>query len=515
MYSGKEVLLSINSSMAQIKQYLEQSEEEINQLTQEQINLEKSESEQFRKLAGLRINLLASGDIIKRLDASERRAEELLETRKQTRKALKQKISLLAQQKETLEQQRDTQAQQVDDAIDELDKKEAEIQKKLSIDSNYQQHLQQSQNAERIATHAEEKTQLATDDKINKGKPYEQDPFFMYLWQRNYATDQYHANRLIRYLDKKIAHLCRYDKARANYNMLIELPVRLAEHAKSKRQHADETFQSLKILEQNAATANGIAQLAENLTNKEQALHKAEQDLDAHDEKALTLEHHEVAFVTGDDQEFQDIIKLLTTSFQYDDLNTLYQDAAQTPMPEDDLIVQQLQRIKNSQQELIVSLAQQRQLLKQQQQRQMGLNSVQRLFKQSHYDAVTSVFSDAGKISLLLKQYLNGIFDSNHLWQQLQTMQKNQTRYSDPYFGSGRSPDRVWRGGRTKGKKEKRTRGGFSFPSNSSDLLIDIAGGILGELSKGGGRKKGRSKRRGGGGGGGWGGGSFKTGGGF
>ena len=512
MYSGKDVLVTINSTLAQINQQLGSSEKEVEQLNDEQINLEKSETEQFRKLAGLRLNLLASGDIIERLDVSERRAEELLKARLQIRQDLKQQIALLDQERSKLEQQRDGQAQQVDKATEVLDQREAETQKKLSTDSKYQQQLQQSQNAVRIAAHAEEKTELSNHDKSVKGKPYEQDAFFMYLWKRKYGTADYHANSFIRYLDKKIAYLCQYDKARANYKMLTELPVRLLEHAEIKRQVADDAFQALKEIEQEAAAAAGVSELSSNLDNKEQALQMAEQALEIHDAKVLTLQHREAAFISGDDQEFQDIIKLLVSSFQEDDLTALYLDAAQTPLPDDDLIVRELQNIKKSQQDLVAAQIQQRELIKEQQQRQMGLNSVQRLFKQSHYDAITSVFSDGNKVNLLLKQYLNGILDSNYLWNQLQGMQKNQAVYSDPFFGSGQFPDGVWKGGRSTGTRS----GGYSFPRRGGSILGEIAGGVLEELSRGGGRGRGRGRGSWGGGdslGGGSGG--FKTGGGF
>ncbi len=514
MYSGKDALHSINLSLDQLNKQVNGSEQAIDQLNNERISLEKLETDQFRKLAKLRLDLLATGDIIKRLDASEQRAEILLKKRVQTRQNLKQQISLLDQQREKLEQQRDEQAQLVDQASQNLDQREAEIQKKLSTDSHYQEKLQHSKNADRVADHAEEKTQISNNDKTEKGKPYEEDVFFMYLWNRKYGSQDYHVNRFVHYFDKKIAYFCRYDKARANYKMLTELPVRLGEHAKVKRQLADDAFQILKTIEQKAASEAGISDLLSQLDDKEQDLQRAEQEIDIFDEKAVTLQHRDVAFITGDDQELQDILQLLVSSFQNDDLIALYQDAAETPMPEDDLIVRELQNINHSQEQLVSTQLQQRQLLKEQQQRQMGLNSIKRLFKQSRYDAITSVFSDGGKINLLLNQYINGIFDSNHLWIQLQKMQKNQAVYSDPFFGSGTFPEGVWQGGRSRSRRS----GGFSFPRRSSgSLLGEIAGGVLEGLARGAARGGSSGGSLGGGswGGGGGGGGGFKTGGGF
>lgn len=486
MYSGREVLTAINSGLVQITHQVDNSEQEIDQLNSQQLKLEKSESEQFRKLAKLRLNLLASGDIIQRLDASERRAEELLKQRLQTRRDLKQQIAHLDKERSKLEQQRDVQAELADKATEALDQREAETQKTLAADEKYQQQLLQAQNADRTAIHAEEKTDVSTKDRIEKGKPYEQDVFFMYLWKRNYGTSKYHANNLIRYFDKKIAHLCGYDKARANYNMLTELPVRLQSHAEIKRQRADEALQALKKLEQDAAALAGVAALQTHLHTAEQALEDAEQAIEDHDAKTLTLQHREAAFVTGEDKEFLDIIQLLVSTFRRDDLTALYQDAAQTPLPEDDLIVRELLSIRNQRDELTDTQSQQRELLKEQQQRQLGLNSVQRAFKQSRYDASNSVFSDGTRVSLLLNQYLNGILDSTVLWKQLQRLQKTQAAYSDPFFGTGsfpRSGGDVWRGGRS--RFPRGGSGGFSFPRRGG--LGGLGGGGLGGSGGGGG----------------------------
>lgn len=491
--SGKEVLATINSGLNLVKEQVVNSEQELEHLNNQRAELEKSETSQFKKLAKLRLNLLATGDIIKRLDASEQRAQKLLQQRRQTLLALKQQIENLEKERAVLETQRDHQADSVDKANEALDQREAETQQTLAADANYQQHLQQAKETDRIATHAEEKTDVATRDKIEKGKPYEQDVLFMYLWKRKYGLSEYRSKGLIRFLDQKVAYLTGYDKARANYNMLTELPVRLQGHAGKKRKQADEAFESLKQLELDAAATNGVPELQNHLDTEEQALQEAEQILDDHDAKVLALKHQEAAFVAGDDNEFQNILKLLSTTFRQDDLTELYQDATETPLPEDDLIVMELMKIKRDQQDLGDTLSQQRNLLMEQQQRELGLTSVQRSFKQSRYDALNSVFTDSEKVSLLIKQYLNGVLDSNILWQQLQKLQKTQATYSNPLFGSAGIPRRggvVWGGGRL--PFPRGGSGGFSFPRRGGFGGLGSGGlGGLGGLGRGGGFKTG------------------------
>lgn len=82
---------------------------------------------------------------------------------------------------------------------------------------------------------AERKAAQAETDLEQKRKPYEADPLFMYLWKRGFGTPRYRAIPLVRYLDRKVARLVGFDDARRNYAVLIELPVRLREHADQLR----------------------------------------------------------------------------------------------------------------------------------------------------------------------------------------------------------------------------------------------------------------------------------------
>jgi hypothetical protein len=46
---------------------------------------------------------------------------------------------------------------------------------------------------------------------------------------------EYRAKGLVRYLDRKVARLIEFDGASRNYAVLVELPVRLREHAERLR----------------------------------------------------------------------------------------------------------------------------------------------------------------------------------------------------------------------------------------------------------------------------------------
>ncbi len=82
---------------------------------------------------------------------------------------------------------------------------------------------------------AEEKLRVATADRAIKRIPYEQDPLFMYLWNRGFGTSEYQANPLVRLLDGWVAKVCEFHQARTDYWMLNEIPNRLAAHVERLR----------------------------------------------------------------------------------------------------------------------------------------------------------------------------------------------------------------------------------------------------------------------------------------
>ena len=67
----------------------------------------------------------------------------------------------------------------------------------------------------RSPTRAMRKTEQAEADREEKGKPYRDDPLFMYLWERGYGTTNYRANNLVRYLDGLVARLVGFPQGAA------------------------------------------------------------------------------------------------------------------------------------------------------------------------------------------------------------------------------------------------------------------------------------------------------------
>jgi hypothetical protein len=129
---------------------------------------------------------------------------------------------------------------------------------KLEQDEGYRLQKEKTVRAAEVTRRADEKASQSEADLASKGKPYQEDSIFMYLWQRRYMTPDYRGNGIIRSLDDWVARLIDYRKTRADYHMLNELPLRLREHADQAAEEAERQQQALQALERQAAEKDGV-----------------------------------------------------------------------------------------------------------------------------------------------------------------------------------------------------------------------------------------------------------------
>jgi len=462
MDTGRQTMTSIYKTLQQAQQQVQGVEARIQQFTDEVVQLDRSAADRYRDLARLRVNLLAAGKIVQALDAGEQRVMQLLQVRKQAFDELLGKVSDSEQQRLTLEAERNQQSLRVDEAAERLDKAEAATQQRLEQDEGYQQQLEKAREAERIAGHAEEKARLAEQDRTDKGKPYEDDALFSYLWERGFGTSKYHANPLTRLLDAWVARLVSYQDARPNYHMLLEIPARLGEHAQSVRARADREFQALEALELKAREEDGIPPLQAALDEAEKELAENDTQLEQQQQSQQQLLQQKSVYLAGDDEHFRQMVALLAAEYRRDDIRTLRTDAQLTPLPEDDLVVEKLSDIERNRQQARETIEQQRSLMKTHRQRVSELESVLNDFKRNRYDSINSSFKNGDMIAMLLDQFLNGTVARGGLWREIQRQQRTRPSYSNPRFGTGGlgRGGSIWRGGGL-GRGGSLGRGGF------------------------------------------------------
>jgi hypothetical protein len=490
MISGRQTLASIDSSLQELRDKISRSEQQIEERSNRLLALQQDEIKNYRELSRLRVEILATDQLITIPDDAERTVQRLLDQRKNGLQKVHIDITASEQRRRDLELKREQQASSLEEAAVVVDMAEKKTQDRLDDDPAYQRQLQVTREMERTVRHAQGKATQREEELENKGRPFHNDPLFMYLWNRKYSTVEYQENTLTRWIVGRVAMLIRYGVARVNFSKLQEIPQRLRKHADQVGQKAKQEFEALKALDTQARKEDGIPPLEEILEQQEVELKEIDGQIEQAMARQQELERQKSDYSAGTDKYYQKAVDYLTSELRRDDLKDLRLQAQATPFPEDDMIISHLLEQEAQEQDLQDGITELKSLNTRQQQRLVELESLRFDFKRNRYDSAGTGFSDPAVIAATLGNLINGVLTSEAFWRILQQQRRYRPRRADPGFGSGGfGRGTVW-------------GSGMRFPSGGG-------GGIFGSGRRGGfSFPRGRSGRRGSGGG-------FRTGGGF
>jgi chromosome segregation ATPase len=501
--TGRQTLTSLDRGLRKVHEQLQHVDQEIESSSNEMARLKKTQAELFHRMARIRLDSMVSGELGEALDTVGRRVRELLDSREGALRAVKHEIDSARQRLQQLHNEREAASEALAEATEALDAAEAVAQERLAPDPDYQAQLTRARQAERIAAQAAQKAAGADQMREEKGVPYEADPLFMYLWRRHFGTSEYAANPLARVLDKWVARLCRYEGARANYAMLVEIPTRLREHAHRVAGQADAEFETLRKLEEAAGAEVGVPGLRQAVTVAQAEVDKVDERIDSQEQRLEELEQDRARFASGDDPQFRECLETLSSTFQREKLLTLYEYARATATAEDDLLVRDMEEAEEELRQLKEVIGEQKRLRERYRQRLVELEDVRKRFKQRRFDSVNSNFRNSGLVSMLLSEFLQGAVSSGELWRTIEREQRHRRSRANPGFGSGgfRPRPGTWHIPTPRGRPgglEDLFRGGGGLGGGFGGGL---GGGLGGSL----GRRSGGALRPG----------SFRTGGGF
>jgi hypothetical protein len=505
MISGREALGVIQRTIAEEKARSLELEARLDASSQAALQIDQRRAQLLRALARWRVDVLADGatrGAVERLDAADRRVLATLERRAAAVAALERSAAALAARQSERAAERERRADLAERASEVVDEAEAATQARLASDPTYVRVRDDARAAERVAIHADEKASTAEEELAAKGRAYEADPLFAYLWRRRYGTPAYRAWPLTRWLDGKVARLIGYERARRNYQRLQELPLRLREHAERVGTEADEALASLASLDAAARERDGIPALEAARERATAAVDEVEVEIARGEEELGAIRDQLDRSARGEDPDYLEAVGALAAELDGVALQTLRQQAVATPFPEDDAIVARLLELERERVAAAATLAELREAAVRHRARTTDLERVRIDFTRRRYDQPDTAFPDAAMIATLLAQLLNGAMTRDALWRVLEQQRRAAPARTDPTFGSGGfGRGTPWGGG------------GFPGPTGGPPT----GGGFGGTGRAGGGFGTG-GKIGGGGGfstGGGIGGGKFKTGGKF
>jgi hypothetical protein len=484
MISGQQVLREIEQATAAVRSQESECVRLLQAADQDLARQRAARADLLRQLAVARLDAMQSEKIAAELASAEQQALQLIAKGQASFDALSARVNEAQARRAAAENDRAAGTGEVTQALAQLEELQASVEPRVRGSTEWIRQKEIADRAEDVHQAADAKADRAEADRAAKGKPYDDDPLFKYLWSRKFGSSDYASGFFVRFFDGKIARLINYQGARANYAMLKEIPVRLRAHEERCRALFEAERQKLEQIEKAGLLAAGVEPLEQKLAAAQAALVEADARLKAADANLQALDKERDRVLKTENQSaYAQAIEILAEADSRETISRLYDKASRTMTPEDDAIVRQIEAKDN----LIVTADRQRVDLiaraRALSQRRSEIEAQRAQFYRRGYDNPMGQFSNDQLIANVLGGILQGAVQGAVLGQVLQGGYSERGRRADSGFGGG---------------------GGFNFPGG---------GGWIG----GGGGGGGGGGWIGGGGGGGLGGGGdgFRTGGGF
>jgi chromosome segregation ATPase len=448
MMSATDALSSIERALNGVRKDEDRLVSMLASAEAEAERLRTEQADAFRALARIRLDAIASAQTVEALDQAEKRALDAVGRRRKALDATARRRGDLSGSAEAIEERRQAAAAARDAVIRRIEELAQRVEAAAAKDPDWQSADREAGDAEARAVAAEEKAKLATADRESKGKPYEADTLFMYLWTRRYGTSDYRAGPITRMIDGWVARLIGFETARVNYYTLTEIPLRLGEHATRIRAVVADAIARREAVERKALEDAGIAALEAELAARQSEIEAAEADVAKVREAlaALDGETRDLLDETADPA-IRTAVEDLARALARDDLRTLYRAALETATPEDEGIVKSLQEIERNLVRVTAQMEEVRAAAVDLARKRAELEQSEKNFRKSGYDDPFGEFLNGAVIGSILEGIIRGAANSRTLDEALGREYRRRAPRGSSRGGMGGGPTGGFGGG--------------------------------------------------------------------
>ena len=459
---GPEALASLDEAMRDIRREEDEISRRLARSAERISKIRESEAELFRQLARLRLDPAVQGELDGAISAAESKARAQLKAHASDLGKAERAVAEIDTRLARLTAERAAALKLFETHQAELKALASRLGASIARDPAFAAKREEAAALAEVAAQSMRKTEQAETDRETKGKPYRDDPLFMYLWAAGYGTANYRANNLVRYLDGLVANLVGFNKTRPNFAMLNEIPLRLREHAERQIALAHAAEAELDALETTAIDAAGGKPIRDAMMAAREQITALDAEMvaseDQRDESAKAV----ASLSQGLNPAFETALSELATALGREDIQSLLADARRTRTGQDDTIVAQIDDARARAKEEDQETREQKERLKTLAARRRELEDIQWEFKKQHFDDPRSTFREERLVGDLLDDFLRGGITAASYWDSWQRSQNWGAGTSDWGGGVG-LPDN----GRQRPNPPRPESGGFAWPDNS------------------------------------------------
>jgi hypothetical protein len=441
MWTGRQTLASIEGAIAKLHGEESQLDRALRSAISDTERLRNERSQGLRELARVKLDEMAAGHLINNLDAGERRALQILDDYRLRIAAAAQQCEALLREVTAAEAGRHAAAEAVEAALESVEDLRATAEAQAQTSQAWRDAKARRDQAEAVALEAEKKAEASEAELGAKKQPYNEDPLFSYLWRRQFGTAHYAGSGVARLLDRMLAEFIAYSDARPNYAALIEIPLRLREHAIGKRKAVDVPHTVLAEIERLAMVEAGIEAKEKVLAETRHRLAVLDDTVEKKREMLRKVDEARKSLVAGNsDPAYNEALTIVAAADAEDSLANLYAESRRTPTHADEAIVERLETIDARIAKTEAEIADLRRQALELSRRRNEMEEVRGQFRGTGYDHPQSTFANDGDLSVVLKNVLEGAVRSGVLWDVLRQGHRSRPARSSADFGSPSFP---------------------------------------------------------------------------
>jgi hypothetical protein len=475
MFTGRDALSSVEQAISRVRADEGRLDAALQSVMAEAARLRREEADGFRALARVRLETMESDRLIGDLDATERRALAMIDAHRREIDGLARRRDEAQAALDKAEAAKHDRNQQLAEALDLLDEQRQRTAERIKSDDAWKATKAAVEAAEKIAASADQKASLSEADLAVKRKPYEDDPLFMYLWNKKHGQAEDRSSYLVRFFDRKVARLVGYQDARANFAMLQEIPSRLREHANNKQNDVGTAKEHVAALERAALVADGVEPLERRVADAHAAMKAAEEAVAKVSAELQQIESdRQKALSANEDAVYDRATDLLAQALAREDIRELYQEAVRTATKTDDRAISSISAAREALAKAEGEVAQIRGEIRQTAQRRSELEGARDRARTGGYDDPRGTFGGGqDMIGEVIGGILRGALQGGALDRVLRDNHRFPTPRADPDFGGRRgapSWPNPW-------GESRADTGGGGWPGGDSRGSDDDSGG--------------------------------------
>ncbi len=346
MQTGRELYTNLQEK----RRTLEQSENNYSRrLYQCEADIEKFKNEReelFEKLARIYLPSLTAQTLAKTFQEVQSSVAVCFQRKQQRRKELEAGIEKNRLAREAVQNK----VAQLDRELEELAKKRADLEglltQQLSNNQEYMRWKELGDQACRSISVMRSRAETFNKDAQAKLLAFQTEPLFTYLVKKDYSGRSYRSFPFIRFFDNWVASKVNFNENKRNYDKLQALPGFIETELKNRQEELDNIISAMRAIENSGAAAVGLKPILEKETALLASRKAALEPLPPLDKELAELREDLEALDTEKDSFHLDALSKLKQFLKCESYQDLKKRALATPSPEDEAIVQELEKLE-------------------------------------------------------------------------------------------------------------------------------------------------------------------------